>query len=159
MATKFYGSVNDQAKQINDLYKLTTTLESVTGNIRSGGIGNVTAFDGNTFFSYASSRTNSLNYDYLRIQFRHYYQGGNMYTLTVYYTDGTNAQTMGSYYASQNFLALYGITASSNPTIGTDYIDLTMNYVTTISKLNKLYGPVNGEAKLIYQGFGHLDYT
>lgn len=156
MARKFYGSANNAATLATDLYggssngaqkiaKLYGPAGSVTvgvtGTIRAGGSGNVTAFDGETFWGAAKSLLDSSKtVEYLEV----ICLVPGVYSLMIYYTDNTHAYLVQQTLSAAQLLA-YGITAVANPTSGTaDSIDLT---------------PITSTATmLIHQGFGHLDY-
>lgn len=132
--TKLYGSVNE------------TVLSEVTGTVRAGssGISAGIAFDGEVFYNYVKNTIDLTKIpDYL---FMHVGRFGETYTLTLYYSDGTfYAFENGSDRINPN---LYGITWTEEPQYtGNDYIDLTPVYAT------------NSVAKLIHQGFGHLNYS
>lgn len=150
---KLYGSVLGLSKEIKKMYGPVTShdLTAVTGVIRTGAT-QVTAFNGATFVSAAASQLNKLKtVDYLAVVMAK--KSNVQHRLYVHYTDGT----------SQNFFTAgsladyttYGITASeyTGETSVTDYIDLTPTYtnVSIAKKIVKIYGSVNGSAKLIYE--------
>lgn len=121
--TKLYGSGEGQE------------LSGVTGTIRSGGTGNVTAFDNITFFSAAEQQIDhSKTVSYLRIYITNKTKdwSGILY---LYYTDGTSTSLDGSASSIPDFAA-YGITVTSTQRNTTDYIDLTPVYSTVhVAKL------------------------
>lgn len=156
---KFYGSVNSQAKEATTLYGgvIVQTITGVTGVIRPGGAGNITAFDGTTFWSAVSSSLDSEALSYIGVS----YDSSSDWYAYIYFSDGTASQRI-IRHGTLADLATYGITAISNPESGgVDYIDLTPIYTPSGSEaamVNKLYGSVGGQAKLIHQGFGHVSY-
>lgn len=148
-----YGSVNGNTKKVIKLYGpvLQTIPTGVTGTIRSGGVGNVTAFDGDTFWAQASPILNSKALDYLRVRC----DGGSgttSYRVDAYFTDGTAYQSVVGWDTS-SVIADYGITVLSSGAEGSDYIDLTVvtSQVQATKRIAKLYGSVNGSAKLVYE--------
>ena len=150
---KLYGPVNGVTKEIAKLYGpvTTTIVTGVSGTIRSGsaGIGAGIQFDGAVFWDKVKNVVDtSKTMDYLQQQVSH---GGDSYYLTLFYTDETS-------YAFENGgdvdTNLYGITYTGTPQYsGLDYIDLTTTTTTgTVTKeIQKLYGSVNGQTKLVYQ--------
>ena len=143
--------------------KETTTTTGVTGEIRSGEAGNVTAFDGTTFFSAVSSQLDPektlklvrvIKYDYTT-----YFD----FVIDVYYTDNLSFNILN--HGSASDAANYGITVTTNQSGGADYIDLTPITSTSYTNeivdkfygsvetspsvyetvlANKIYGPVDG---------------
>ena len=96
---------------------------------------------------------------YIWVSTRYY---GTQCTADVWYTDGSFFPL--SYQVSREELQeRWGITiVTSYPQPdGTDRIDLTpiMGAGYQTGRVAKLYGPVNGQTKLIHQGFGHLTYN
>lgn len=160
LVTAFYGSANNQSVKTIDLYgsvngeskgiaKLYGPTESpvavgVSGSIRLGGAGNVSDFDGNTFWSYMQnySGINWLGVDYVKATLT----SGKYYSLDLYYVDGTSRSLLG--HGSATDLADYGIVAinTTSGSVGDNCIDLTP--ITEVAY----------KTKLVYQGFGHVDY-
>ena len=148
---KLYGSVLGLSKEIKKLYGSVpqTVVTSVTGTTRSGGTGNVTAFDADTFWAAASSSLASTAVSYIKV----ISQGGlGAYNLDVYYSDGSSTTHL-EHTVSSGVLATYGITAVSPSSVGQDYIDMvvTTEQQDASKKIIKLYGSVNGQTKLIYE--------
>lgn len=157
---KLYGSVNSQANGVTTLYGGSTVsiLTGVTGTIRSGAV-NITAFDANVFFTAAEPDIDkSKTVDSLEVYIT---SKGGVWggSLKLYYSDSTST-TLASSSASVPNFSSYGITVTSTTQITQEYIDLTPVYTTSSlsAMVNKLYGSVGGQAKLIHQGFGHLNY-
>lgn len=148
-----YGSVNGETKTITKLYGPVSqpVLSGLTGTIRAGGVGNVTAFDGSTFFSAASSAIDqNKTVSYIEV---HYPGFKYVWDAILYYTDNstTNFSTTAGY--SNTTMANYGITVTQGiPSGGYDYIDLTPIYTTELvtKEITKLYGSVNGLSKRIF---------
>lgn len=119
---KLYGSVNGASKEILKLYgsvAVQTTI-GVTGSIRSGGAGNVTAFDADVFWNAASSRLDlTKTLDYISVMIG---RSGAKIGMYVYYDGGTHTTIAEP--STVSGLAAYGVTASFVAD-GTDYIDLT----------------------------------
>lgn len=149
---KLYGSVNGLSKKIQKMYGPveTAVVTGVTGTVRAGspGIGAGIQFDGAVFYNYVKNTIDlTKTPDYLSM---HVGRFGGTYTLTLYYTDGTSyAFENGSYKIDPS---LYGITWTDTPVYtGDDYIDLTATtaLVSLSKEIKKLYGSVNGQAKLL----------
>lgn len=164
MTNKIYGGKNDKARAINILYGGVTirSLDSVTGVIREGGAGIVTGFDPITFVNAVEGKIdNSKTLKYIQtVKYESTYPTHpNTFILIVVYTN--NSLITLETYASRETISDYGITTKITNDGGADQIDLTPVYSTTYEarKITKLYGSVNGETKLIHQGFGHLSYT
>lgn len=151
MAIGLYGSVNGQSKKIIKLYGSANGVNGVSGEIRAGGIGNVTAFDGEIFWEKQRTRLNSTAIDYIDVRYAASFLG-NYFFIYVYYTDGTSEQQIYSTNIGANLKTNCGITVTSPYTLGHDYIDITLFYGNVTKEITKLYGSVNGETKLIYQG-------
>lgn len=147
---KIYGSVNDQSKKIIKLYGSVNGVNGVSGEIRTGGVGNVTAFDGEIFWEKQRTNLNSTAIDYIDIQYAHSF--GWFWIIYVYYSDGTATQSIGTIYpGEQNKLHdNYGITINDEHTLGHDYIDITLLYGNVTKEITKLYGSVNGQTKRIF---------
>lgn len=160
MAVKTYGSANSQARQILDFYgsansqskvieKLygsvetpTSTIIGVEGEVRPGGEGNVTGFNGATFWAKAHTQINpSKTPSFLWIEVRDQYES---IFFDIVYTDSSYDRLLDQTHTLSE-LAEYGITASYVGE-GEDYIDLTPIYAT------------EQKTKLIHQGYGHLNY-
>lgn len=122
------------------------TITGVTGTIRAGGAGNVTAFDGTTFWDKVKNSVNSTAFSYLRV----ISPSGSDSTWYLYlsYTDGTPTQTIAQGLEREQ-LATYGITATVQQSDTNDYIDLTLvispSGTYTAVRISEFYGPVNGE--------------
>lgn len=164
MVNKFYGSSSSTTTLIHDLYGgiAVRSLDSVTGVIREGGAGIVTGFNPATFVSAVEGKIDNsktlkdihvTKYDYSHPTHP------NTFILLVSYTD--NSVLTLEEFVSREVISSYGVTTKITNTGGADNIDLTPVYSTTYEarKITKLYGSVNGETKLIHQGFGHLSYT
>ena len=130
--TKLYGSVGGQTKLIQHLYGPVPhqTLDSVTGGIRAGGAGNITAFDAGDFYTTISADSTLMDYamdrtvSYLVLN---YDSGTSEWTLTLGFGNGDTylvSNDQGPY-----TLAELGITANLT-TNGDDYIDLVGAYET-----------------------------
>lgn len=119
-----YGSIPKQAS-------------TVTGTIRSGGIGNVTAFDGETFLEATNYSPDNLNYIAVTLNISK--AGTYTVSCTVYFTSGSASILVNNV----EELADYGITATATSS-GTDYIDLTATTVEKYisEKVEKLYGSI-----------------
>lgn len=150
--TDFYGSVNSDATLANKIYGSAEVdvVSDVTGEIRAGGIGNVTAFDADTFWSSKSSMVDKNKTPlYLWIAADSTQGSRGIVLERIRYSDGTyrnlRTATMTTLATVQTAFARDGITLGSM-TDGGDYIDLTPTY----EKEN--------QTRLIYQRFGHLDY-
>lgn len=149
-----------EAKTVDKIYGPveTTVVTGVTGAVRAGspGIGAGIQFDGAVFWNKVENVVDSnKTMDYLQQRVGH---GGDSHYLTLFYTDGTS-------YAFENggdvYEALYGITYTGTPDYsGFDYIDLTATtaLMSLSKRIKKLYGSVNGQARMIYPAFGHVDY-
>lgn len=164
MTNKIYGGKNDKARAINIFYGgvAIRSLDSVTGVIREGGAGIVTGFDPITFVNAVEGKIdNSKTLKYIQtVKYESTYPTHpNTFILIVVYTN--NSLITLETYASRETISDYGITTKITNDGGADQIDLTPVYSTTYEarKIAKLYGSVNGETKLIHQGFGHLSYT
>lgn len=133
---------------------------SVTGTIRSGGAGNVTAFDGDTFWDKVKDTVPLGIVSYLRV-FSPPGSDGTWY-LYLAYSDGTPTQTIASG-IEQEELADYGITATLQESVISDYIDLTPilgpSGMYSAEKITKFYGPVNGEARMANKVYGPAEGT
>ena len=109
--TKLYGAVAEQG------------TVGVTGTIRSGGAGNATAFDGDTFWAkFITSSAYDINktVSYISLPSP---AGTPLTTFAdIFYTDSTYKRLSTVTAAA---LAEYGITYASSPVPGSDYIDLT----------------------------------
>ena len=162
MVTNMYGPVNSQATRVSEFYGPveTAVVAGVTGVVRAGspGINSGITFDGEAFYNYVKNTIDlTKTLDYLLM---HVGRFGETYTLTLYYSDGT-------FYAFENGSSqidpgLYGITWTEEPQYtGDDYIDLTDTTVlmSFSKRIKKIYGSANGQAKIIHQGFGHIDYS
>lgn len=147
LITDLYGGHNDQAQRITKLYgpaEETTT----TPTIRAGGVGNVTTFDESVFAAIAPSHglDTTKVISYLYVPAGSWTDTTVKYRVIAYYTDGTSTRlTTLAGVGSSLLLSDFGITASSSPNEGDDYID----YIQTTQNV----------ARLIHQGFGHLIYT
>lgn len=166
MANKFYGSANSEANLITDLYgghndqaqRITklygrgkNILTSLPGTIRSTGSGNVSAYDEPTFLSklqnyapetYSIVHTVGKIPSYIFVNVT----DGPYYMLYIYFED--RAYWSAGYGMGDSGLASWGITAKPRSEITSrqhDWIDLSPTYTET--------------ARLIHQGFGHLDYS
>lgn len=147
---KLYASVNGETKEIIKLYGSTSGVAGVTGEIRSGGAGNIATFDGEVFWEKARIELNSFNVSYLKIQYSNG-EFGWVFKMDVSFSDGTTEQTLVDELALQDPLAPYGITVVDNKTSGDDYIDLTTFTGLVSTEITKLYGSFNGQTKLVFQ--------
>lgn len=135
--TKLYGSVNGQTKLIDHLYGPAPKqiLSSLTGEIREGGVGNLTAFDANEFYDAIEADATLKeaiidNQEEVAYLVLNYYDSGANFALTIYFKDSSSVLV-----ADSGDLADFGITTSYTAD-GDDYIDLTGSYSTVyVSKL------------------------
>lgn len=129
------------------------TITGVTGEIRAGGAGNVSSFDGATFWSAAQSVINpNKEMDYLWFNVSVYPDKATLY---LYYKDGTYTSLPGvAHYADA---AIYGLSGTATAA-GTDYIDLTPVYSTSYvsAKTRPWYGSVNSQSALIQKIYGSV---
>lgn len=152
MAT-FYGSVKQE-------------LTGITGTIEAGGIGNVTAFDGETFMSKWLSE--GLDISYLKNYCDYYkvlcYSSGQseLFRVTLYNGSGGSHTDYKLAYLTQSQLSSWGITASSS-NIGSDNISIVTHYspsplgeYSTI-EIEKLYAGIQGSAKIITKLYGSVN--
>lgn len=151
--SSFYGPVNGGATKATKMYgpAEVDVVSGVTGTIRTGGIGNVTAFDATTFWDSQGSHVDKNKVPVYLYFTADSTQGARGLVLErIRYLDGTyrNLRTasMASFVTVKTAFARDGITLASM-TDGVDYIDLTPLY----SK--------ESQTKLIHQEFGHLNYT
>lgn len=146
---KLYASVNGETKEIIKLYGSVNGVNGVSGEIRAGGVGNVTAFDGEIFWDKQRMNLNSTAVDYIDIRYAH--SIGWFWVIDVYYSDGTATQSIGTIVAGEQSKLYddYGITIN-NSTLGHDYIDITLLYGNVTKEITKLYGSVNGQTKRIF---------
>lgn len=137
---KLYGSTNQ------------ATITGVTGEIESGGAGNVTAFDADVFWANHAT-FNSLNVSQLNVQL----ESSHNWRLILEFSDYPTPQTLAS--GGPSIVLDYGITLAHTFTIGTDKIDLTTITTTTdvTKEITKLYGSVNGQTKLIRKLYGSVN--
>ena len=149
-----YGPVNGETKTISKLYGpiQQQVITSLSGTIRTGGVGNVTAFDPDTFLSAVSGSLASTDIEYIEVICETQY---NDYSATLYFASGTVPPlTYLVRHGTYANLATYGITAASNPggNSGSDFIDLTptIGTVSVTKEITKLYGSVNGLSKRIF---------
>lgn len=131
-----------------------TTITGVTGEIRSGGAGNISSFDANTFWANHAS-FDSLNVNYISVE---KVQLAIAYNIVLYFSDGTPQQTLLSGGVPRD-IANYGINLNSVHNEGTDYIDLTPTTVTVdaTKEIVKLYGSVGGQTKSIQKLYGSVN--
>lgn len=153
---KLYGSVNGGAKRVRKLYFGYGVTQEITNTTL------VAAFDTDDFIAAAASWTNNpayITYDYLkahpviRLQ-----NNSNDVRILV----GSNKSLIINSQANfVQFVALGGITWTDNayntwdtiralPT-GGQFVLLTAGFPFVTKKIAKLYGSVNGSAKLIYE--------
>lgn len=155
---RFYGSDNGNTKEIYQLYASTHSLTDLSGAIETGGAGNVSAFNDLTFLNYLQTNSSvfseflegNISLNKLTIEATSTYYTvtlvGDKKSLTIEMNSSTQL--------SRNDLNTLGITAviSSSAVIGTDVITLTPTYSTWHTRhINKLYGSVNGQTKLIFK--------
>lgn len=143
--TNFYGSVNSDATLANKIYgPVESTI--VEGEIQAGGDGVVESFNNITFTEKVKNNSGfwqslESTTDPVYLQVRRTGQADN-YWLDMY-SYGHFNYTLNTGTAS--LMAQYGVNILASPAAGgTDYIQI--NEVTGYS------------AKLIHQGFGHIDY-
>lgn len=136
------------SKKVVKLYgSVMRPITTVIGVIEPTDVaGNILAFDGDVFWVAAKNtiEASGKTPDYLSIDSAHSSYGD----LMLHYTDGTVVSL-----ASVNY-ARYGLTLSDAPQRGSDYVHLTMSTSTqnVATLIKKLYGSVNGQTKLIYEG-------
>lgn len=142
----FYGGVSASSRLITKLYGPIQTqgITDVTGEVRTGGVGNVTAFDSSRFWDYIKNHTDILNFaedgrtmDNLEVT----YSSTN--DMTEVFLNFTNSEY---WVLPESYLTSYGVTATMSTT-GSDFIDLTQTD-----------GLVT-RSRLIHQGFGHISYN
>lgn len=132
----------------------------VTGTIRSGGAGNVTAFDGDTFWNKVKDTVPSGIVSYLRV----ISPAGSDGTWYLYlaYSDGTPTQTIARGIEREE-LPDYGITATLQESDISDYIDLTPilgpSGMYSAKRITGFYGSVNGETKITNKVYGPAEGT
>lgn len=147
LSYKLYGSVQ-------------TAVTTVSGDIRSGGEGNITAFDVNTFLSKMESDgryTDSIEY----VKVTPSNQDHGKYLISIYYVDEAHSTVMITPPVVYANMSSYGMTAKppETATYGYDYIDFTYTTTTqSVSKqITKLYGSVNGQTKEIVKLYGSVN--
>lgn len=127
------------------------TVTGVAGEIRAGGAGNVSSFDGATFWSAAQSAVDpNKEMDYLWFSVSVYPDKATLY---LYYKDGTHTSLPGvTHYADA---AIYGLSGTATAA-GIDYIDLTPVYSTSYvsARTQPWYGSVNSQSTLIQKIYG-----
>lgn len=158
MARKIYGSVNGETKTIRRLYGKATGATGVTGTIDSGVgfAGNVTAFDGDTFWEAAREKiylfkNNGGEYP-SEVAIVCDSLGAGQYIYFVVLVSPFSGQYI-EVFNTTDALALkndYGITVT-NSLVGYDYVSLSYTQGPTAIRIRKLYGSVNGQTKLIFQ--------
>ena len=135
------------------LYGSVEQVTSLSGIIRSGGVGNLTQFSGSQFWAQLPSSTKALaeTFSYAAVT-----QNGNMYYLNLYDTNGTRIWNKSSLAPIE--VSTYGFYVKlSGFTAGTDYVDLTPIYGNRSKKVNKLYGSVNSQTKKITKLYGSVN--
>lgn len=130
-------------------------ITSLTGEIRSGGIGNLLSFDEDKFYKNFFPRLSPNNLSYIKIHFPSY---SNNYQVTLHYTDAAE-YTISIY---RTLMENYGFEVkitNPNPSTGDDYVDTTVTVGPgfTTGRFLKFYGPVNGDAKSIVKFYGSVD--
>lgn len=140
---KFYGSVNDLSELTVKLYGGVETITTASGQIRAGGAGNITLFDGTRFVNNTVPILNSQAIDFLQtVTVADPFE----VSLIAHFTDGTSAQTI---YTATTVSGLYSIAQygvvmrNENFVSGDDYVDITATYTGQAHKITKLYGSVN----------------
>ena len=136
-----YGSVNDETEEITKLYGSIGILTSVSGAVRAGGAGNVSAFNGVTFLSKLNSSTATAAYgiidsghkelSYIRVGVSDGY-----YAIQFHYSNGTTRLVQN---LDDTAIADWGITAVSRllAADGPDTIDLDTEYANKSKKIIK----------------------
>lgn len=144
---RFYGSVNDQTEKAEKFYGpvLQNVMTGVTGVITTQK--NVSAFDGDTFWSVYGSSLNAQDVDYVVASYniRHDDWGIQMhYTSSPYQDLGTNLSTQD--------VEAAGFTLNAMLDDGYDTITLTPVYtqMTATKEVVKIYGSVNGLTKRFF---------
>ena len=130
---KLYGSVNGVTKTIEHLYGAapTNVLTSVTGTIEPGYAGNVTAFNGETFYNTIAQDPDleeEIIHSGKTIVAIDYGIFNGVWDSWVYFSDYTNMVIAGTNYPIDNPADL-GLTVSYVQD-GYDMIDLTGTYDT-----------------------------
>ena len=147
MAIKTYGPIEE--------------LTSISGTIRSGGEGNISAFDGTTFLAKLKSSSYTKGYEYAdgeygKIDYLRVYVVSGPYYMIAFHTENDKTRNNG-YGMHASSLANWGITAIQNPSIGVgDYIDVSTVYSPKSKQIKKLYGSVNGQTKEIKKLYGSV---
>lgn len=130
-------------------------ITSITGVIRSGGIGNLLSFDEDKFYKTFFPRLSPNNLSYIKIQFP---GPNNNYRVTLHYTDAAEYTVN----IARTLMENYGFDVkiqNPNPSSGNDYVDTTVTVGPgfTTGRFFKFYGPVNGDAKSIVKFYGSVD--
>ena len=148
MVAKLYGSIGE--------------LTSLTGTIRNGGSGNISAFDGAMFLAKMKSMSQTEGFEfadseYDELDYLIVFVTGGPYYMIRFHTKNGKTRSNG-YGMGASGLAGWGITAIDvSSASGSDYIDLTTNYVYKSKKIEKLYGSVNDQTKEIKKLYGSVN--
>ena len=135
----------DESKKVDKFYGRGGDITSVNGTIRTGGAGNITAFDGQTFWNAvkqnSSWATEGIETSGLFTQIiLGVDTSQSLWYVNAIFLDGSDTTLAASYLG--NTLSEFGITASLT-TDGDDIIDITPVYSNYSSReADKLYGPV-----------------
>lgn len=173
---KFFGSVNGHAEQLNTLYGSSNnearildklygsagipTVGGMSGEIVPGEYNNVTAFDGDQFWSMVSQEEGIEEYlnehitdvFYVAVYFGE--EDGETHDAVVIYNETNEESIWESLDGDPYSLNELGISAVDNPT----YVDYG-DYKEAVDYINlSLSIDIDRVAKIIYQRFGHVDY-
>lgn len=176
MVNKFYGSANSEAELVTNLYGSGYILSSFSATVpqpdSQGSDMEVTAVDSAIITPLVNSNNQArgfmdsgwssggkivlfiVNLRYITIQLATV-EGS---TYLVYQQDTPSWGQIKSILRDN-----YGITLTGNFTTVANYVKVTIPISPTIvqnaQRISKLYGSVNNATRLIYQGFGHLNYN
>lgn len=144
LVTDLYGGSNSGAQRITKLYGsvTTTTINTAVGTVREGGAGNVAALAGRGFVD----KINTISLPSYALSYLGLRYDGAYFNLTLSFSDGTPTETLTGWVDEPALLEWGIVFWSGTPSIGTDYIDLTITSSTS------------SKTKIIHQGFGHLNY-
>lgn len=146
MATKLYGAVNGQTKEVKKLYgALTTTTYEITNFADNPNV-NYATFNA----KYLDKFEKQIDGTPIRLQVATWGGGGNVLVrLKLNHDWGEETVTLFTYpepYADQG--AAWGF---SQEPVQTDQITYTTTTTTSAKEITKLYGEVNGQTKLVYE--------
>lgn len=155
-SAKLYGSVNNQAKRIQKLYGAGTgVLSSCVLTVVSDSANMITGFNAATFVSkLCSAHPEYATEGYLdgkRLRLI-MYRDGSTPEVQLFLAEGTVSKAMLANRSSGT--EEYGFTVDSSAAYqSVAYVSITSKEFTQVAReIKKLYGSVNGVAKLIYEG-------